>query len=289
MLGSTWGHIRRDWARFTVGSVVLGMVLAVAGLWSGLYTSFAGQWSDLTTVKCLFFLKDGVSRAEAYKIIDSVWKPGPDTKRTFVSRQQDIRQNKALLARLAPGLATDKDIVGAAYLQLMVRIKSPSDLSNLQNLISRMSSTQGIDFVVAPPLSGNGVGLTWVVGGMQTVGWVAIILMFLVAVFVVSARMRWIMRDRKAEADVIRYFGGTDNFYRIPVLIEGLLGGFLAGIAGFLLAWIGWDLSVGVLWSTYSIDLAIHGAPIDVFLWVAAGGPVGGVTAFFLSVVMDRW
>ena len=287
MLESAWGHIRRDWVRFLAGIMIPGLVLAVAGLWSGLYTSFADQWTDLTTVECLVYLKDDISREKAAELMDSVWKSGPDMKWTFISREKDIQENRVLLQKLAPGIATND--VGAAHLRIDARIKSPSDLSNLQDRISRLSSIRGVDFVIAPPLSGNGVGISWVVGGMQTVGWIAIILMFLVAVFVVSSRMRWIMRDKKIEVDVVRYFGGTDSFYRIPVLIEGLVGGTLAGLTGFLLAWLGWSFTVGIIWSTYSVDLAMHGVPITTFFWISLGGPVGGVMAFILSVVMERW
>ena len=289
MLDSTWGHIRHDWLRFTSGNLFLSLALAVAGLWSGLYTSFTDQWTGLTTVKCLVYLKDGIEQDAAAGIINRVWKPGPDMKWTFISEGQDREENRVLLKRLAPGMALDKGGIGAAHIEISARLKSPEDLSRLQDRISRLSATRGVDFVVAPPMSGSGVGLSWMVGGMQTVGWIAIIMMFLIAVFVVSDRMRWVMRDRKTEADVIRYFGGTNNFYRIPILIEGLAGGILAGLIGFLLAWIGWNFSVGVLWSTYSVDLAIHGAPFKVFAWIAAGGPVGGITAFFLSGVMERW
>ncbi len=282
-------NILRNHARFIAANLVLGVAIAVAGIWSGVYFSFASQWENLNTVTCMAYLRKGLGHRDAKKIMDTTWKASLDSKWQFISPAQDRQENLALLGKLAPGTAAPKYISGTAYIKIHTRVRTPFDLRTLQDLINRLSSTPGVDFVVAPPLTGSGVGLTWVVGGMQAVGWVGIVLMFLVAVFLVAVGMRWSMRDNAVETEVIRYFGGTPAFYRAPVLIEGLTGGLIAGLVGFLLAWLGWELVTGVMWSTYSIDLGIRGAPIAVFAWIATGGPVGGLAAFFLARGKSGW
>lgn len=82
--------------------------------------------------------------------------------------------------------------------------------------------------------------------------WIIIILLFM-ALFIISNTVRLAMFTRKLEINIMKFVGATDNFIRLPFLIEGMVLGAIAGIISFLLQWyiysriispLLWDMSL---------------------------------------------
>ena len=71
------------------------------------------------------------------------------------------------------------------------------------------------------------------------------VLLFLVALFIISNTIRITMFSRKLEISIMKAVGATPSFIRLPFFVEGVLIGILSGV-----------LSFGILWGVY--ELIVH-------------------------------
>ena len=69
-----------------------------------------------------------------------------------------------------------------------------------------------------------------------------VIMLFLVALFIISNTIRITMFSRKLEISIMKAVGATNWFIRWPFMIEGMILGTISGI-----------VSLGVLWGLYAV------------------------------------
>ncbi len=67
--------------------------------------------------------------------------------------------------------------------------------------------------------------------------WIIIILLF-VSLFIISNTVRIAMFTRKLEINIMKFVGATDNFIRLPFLIEGIILGAIAGVVAIFVEWV---------------------------------------------------
>lgn len=66
--------------------------------------------------------------------------------------------------------------------------------------------------------------------------WIVGILLFM-SLFIISNTVRIAMYTRKLEINIMKFVGATDNFIRLPFLVEGFILGVLSGMVATLLQW----------------------------------------------------
>lgn len=71
-----------------------------------------------------------------------------------------------------------------------------------------------------------------------------VIMLFLVALFIISNTIRITMFSRRLEINIMKAVGATNSFIRWPFMIEGILLGVISSVISFLLLWGVYELIV---------------------------------------------
>lgn len=70
---------------------------------------------------------------------------------------------------------------------------------------------------------------------IQKVTLVIMLLLFLVAVVIISNTVRLTVFNRKKEIGIMKYIGATDRFIRMPFIFEGVMIGFFGAVISYVL------------------------------------------------------
>lgn len=114
------------------------------------------------------------------------------------------------------------------------------DLSQFENTVSQIKQINKVDSVREnSDLASKLLSLRHAVS-IVSVG--LVIMLFLVALFIISNTIRITMFSRKLEISIMKAVGATNWFIRWPFMIEGMILGAISGI-----------VSLGVLWGLYAV------------------------------------
>ena len=114
------------------------------------------------------------------------------------------------------------------------------DLSQFENTVSQIKQINKVDSVREnSDLASKLLSLRHAVS-IVSVG--LVIMLFLVALFIISNTIRITMFSRKLEISMMKAVGATNWFIRWPFMIEGMILGTISGI-----------VSLGVLWGLYAV------------------------------------
>lgn len=114
------------------------------------------------------------------------------------------------------------------------------DLSQFENTVSQIKQINKVDSVREnSDLASKLLSLRHAVS-IVSVG--LVIMLFLVAIFIISNTIRITMFSRKLEISIMKAVGATNWFIRWPFMIEGMILGTISGI-----------VSLGVLWGLYAV------------------------------------
>lgn len=114
------------------------------------------------------------------------------------------------------------------------------DLSQFENTVSQIKQINKVDSVREnSDLASKLLSLRHAVS-IVSVG--LVIMLFLVALFIISNTIRITMFSRKLEISIMKAVGATNWFIRWPFMIEGMILGTISGI-----------VSMGVLWGLYAV------------------------------------
>ena len=114
------------------------------------------------------------------------------------------------------------------------------DLSQFENTVSQIKQINKVDSVREnSDLASKLLSLRHAVS-IVSVG--LVIMLFLVALFIISNTIRITMFSRKLEISIMKAVGATNWFIRWPFMIEGMILGTISGV-----------VSLGVLWGLYAL------------------------------------
>mgnify|MGYP000952545583 FL=1 len=114
------------------------------------------------------------------------------------------------------------------------------DLSQFENTVSQIKQIDKVDSVREnSDLASKLLSLRHAVS-IVSVG--LVVMLFLVALFIISNTIRITMFSRKLEISIMKAVGATNWFIRWPFMIEGMILGTISGI-----------VSLGVLWGLYAV------------------------------------
>ena len=114
------------------------------------------------------------------------------------------------------------------------------DLSLFPQTIERVKSLEQVDTVREN--SDLASKLLSVRQAISAVSLGLFVMLFLVALFIISNTIRITMFSRKLEINIMKAVGATNSFIRWPFFVEGVLIGILSGA-----------LSFGILWGVYEL------------------------------------
>ena len=114
------------------------------------------------------------------------------------------------------------------------------DLSQFETTVSQIKQINKVDSVRKnSDLASKLLSLRHAVS-IVSVG--LVVMLFLVALFIISNTIRITMFSRKLEISIMKAVGATNWFIRWPFMIEGMILGTISGI-----------VSLGVLWGLYAV------------------------------------
>lgn len=114
------------------------------------------------------------------------------------------------------------------------------DLSQFENTVSQIKQINKVDSVREnSDLASKLLSLRHAVS-IVSVG--LVVMLFLVALFIISNTIRITMFSRKLEISIMKAVGATNWFIRWPFMTEGMILGTISGI-----------VSLGVLWGLYAV------------------------------------
>lgn len=114
------------------------------------------------------------------------------------------------------------------------------DLSQFENTVSQIKQINKVDSVREN--SDLASKLLYLRHAVSIVSVGLVIMLFLVALFIISNTIRITMFSRKLEISIMKAVGATNWFIRWPFMIEGMILGTISGI-----------VSLGVLWGLYAV------------------------------------
>ena len=114
------------------------------------------------------------------------------------------------------------------------------DLSQFENTVSQIKQINKVDSVREN--SDRASKLLSLRHAVSIVSVGLVIMLFLVALFIISNTIRITMFSRKLEISIMKAVGATNWFIRWPFMIEGMILGTISGI-----------VSLGVLWGLYAV------------------------------------
>ncbi len=113
-----------------------------------------------------------------------------------------------------------------------------------------------------------------------------VLMLFLVALFIISNTIRITMFSRKLEINIMKAVGATNSFIRWPFMVEGVLLGIISSIVSILLLWGLYELIIYAFSSVITL-LGFSFVPFLSYVWYifAVFLAIGIITGSFGSMV----
>lgn len=112
---------------------------------------------------------------------------------------------------------------------------------------------------------------------------IAMLVLLLIAVFIIQNTIKLSVYAREKEIHIMKFVGATDQFIRMPFVIEGIMIGFLGFIVSFVVIALGYNAAIGSVASLINlfefvslqqciVQLAVSMAAFGVLMGAAGSG-----------------
>lgn len=205
---------------------------------------------------------------------------------SYVSKEQGLENTKEMLGEdghLLDGLEERNTIPDSFVLKV-------KDLSLTKDTVNQLQAIEQVDIIQAS----NEVAdtLTYVQKTVATFGGVLIIALAVISLVIVSNTIRATIFTRRKEISIMKYVGATNNFIRIPFIVEGFMLGFLSALIAFLLIWGGYiyltsSLTEGTtvwLQAAFSSIIPFEKLALNVAVFFGATGTILGTIGSAISI-----
>ena len=239
------------------------LLLGSAALVALNVNSMLGWAKEQNTINV--YLKLDVTEQRATEIGEEFREIPNVSNVTFVSKEDALKIMEDMLGEdktVLEGLDGDNPLSYSYTIQM-------DDLTKLDSIITHIKTVDGVDVVKDQrDVTEKLIRIRDVVliGGM----WV-IILLALISLFIIVNTIKLTMFGRRLEIGIMKSVGATDNFVRLPFVIEGMAIGILSGLVSFGVLWYGYTKIDGFVFDT----LATNMVPFDSVLWPMLGCFVG--------------
>ena len=169
--------------------------------------------------------------------------------------------------------------VDASYLRHRYQvILVDNDL--MRETVERIGEIEGVAEIKAEYKLAEGFATIQNVLNIATVA-VTMVLM-VVSLLIISNTVKLAMYDRKDEIAIMKMVGATNDFIRLPFVIEGFLLGMVAATAAFFVEWGMYNLLVAQIKNASTLDFFTL-APFTEIMWPV--GIIFAIAGLFVGVV----
>ena len=183
----------------------------------------------------LVFLHDDASEKELKSLQEELETDPNISGSRYYSKKEALLQQQEALGEdgiLLEGF-TEEDNPIPAYYQISVK-----DLSHLDDTIDHLSGYSAIEKISAPTEIAKTI--TSVKKVTMYGGGGIVLLMTLVALIITANTIRISVFTRRREINIMKWVGATDQFIRMPFLVEGILLGIISAVIAFFILWAGY-------------------------------------------------
>ncbi|MCH3973436.1 MAG: permease-like cell division protein FtsX [Oscillospiraceae bacterium] len=224
------------------------------------------------------YIKQDVPSLKALQIGDQIRKLDNVASCEFISKDDGMKDMRKMVgeqnAGLLDGLEGDNN-----WLPNSFRI-SMKDLSKYKETAAKITAIDGVDKIYDYQQLAD--KLTHIDRIVTNVGFVLVIALSLVSLFIIANTIHVAMYSHRLEISIMKSVGATNGFIRVPYLVEGMVTGLAAGaIAAGLLHLIYYRVvdSMGIRALFNVINLNAIMTPVVLIMMLAGAlfGALGGI------------
>lgn len=169
-------------------------------------------------------LKDDVDEKEAKEIENSIKKLGNVKTTRYVSKDESADSFRESI-----GDIYDEFFEGDnSFLPTKIEITF-KDLTKYEKTVSAIEKIEGVEYVnFSPELTERLEGIENVI---YTAGIWIIVLLLITALVIISNTIRITMASRRLEISIMKAVGATNNFIRLPFIVEGITFGLVSAVS----------------------------------------------------------
>lgn len=176
------------------------------------------------------FTDRGISDSDVNKIAQDIRKIQGVKTVEMRSRSEEWRRIKLE----QPGFETAGTTESVLPYALDVRVDEPSLTSRISTKIREMKNVDDVNFA-----SDTFDKVMSVVKAVRAIGYFGVLVLLVVTAMIVSNAIRLTLYARRAEIRTMQLVGATNQFIRIPLVLEGVLFGILGAIVAWTLLRVG--------------------------------------------------
>ncbi|ABR50211.1 protein of unknown function DUF214 [Alkaliphilus metalliredigens QYMF] len=126
-----------------------------------------------------------------------------------------------------------------------------------------------------------------IAGLIRTVGFVLILALILVTVFIISNTIKLTLNARRQEINIMKYVGATNWFVRWPFIIEGVFLGLIGSVLALVFVYYGYQYVFNAMTTQFYIMLSTYMVPIEemmnktIVIFAVLGAGVGALGSIF--------
>lgn len=155
---------------------------------------------------------------------------------TYVSKEEGLEQQKEQWGEKGSLLDDYQGDENPLPESFVVKVK---DLEKLADTKTALSQVEGIETVRAA--DSVATTLTDIRKIVNVVGWSMIAALVIVSLVIITNTIRATIFNRRKELNIMKYVGATNNFIRLPFVVEGICLGLIAAVVSYLLIWAGYS------------------------------------------------
>lgn len=241
ILRQTGKNLRLTWGTQVMTLLTVTLSVLIFAFFFLVYTNMLRASARLgDEVRLIVYLDQEINKEMRPEIEKKIRNFGPVEKIVFVSRAEAF-------SRLSAQLDKEKDVLndlGPDFLPPSIEVYPPKKLNDLTNI------SQFTDFLLTlPHASKVQSGSDWLrrfgyfTNLLRAIVLLSGGLLILTMTFIISYTLRLTVLSRQGELEILRLLGATSAYIRLPLLLEGMLQGFLGSSIGlaalyFLYQWI---------------------------------------------------
>lgn len=198
------------------------------GVFYSIVMNFQNVVKDMEEgVAVTVFFVDGTPQEQIDTIGEQISKRAEVSRKEFVSADEAWEEFQKIYFEgaedMAEGFANDNPLANSAHYEVYM-----NDISMQQNLVTYIESLDGVSEVKSSDIAANTLTdfnklIAYVSAGI-------ILILFCVAVFLISNTVTIGIAVRREEIAIMKLIGATDFFVKAPFMVEGILIGIIGSI-----------------------------------------------------------
>jgi cell division transport system permease protein len=202
-------------------------------------TDFLDAWRS--GVRITAYLSEDVPEPQRIVLMEKIMKLNGVSAVEFISRDQaydDLKEKIGQQSSLLDGL--DKNPLPDSFeITLLDSYRQTDDIEKLAKDINDLLNVEDVEYAQKWLYRFNGIYNLFKVTGMVLVS-----IFFIATLLIIANTIRLIMYSRREEIEIIRIIGADEAFIKYPLFIEALAQGFLGGVAGIMMLYLSFILTV---------------------------------------------